>query len=186
MSSSRLELKKSRKINIFKKLYLTLKLKFMVNIKIFTNLWPSYLLITEAGLRVRWPADGDSLGSSFWTPATPPSKTIQEKVFTIRIIYLTKILRQHCCDDLLLVRLYSSFKRTFVFQSSVTGAVCRSLVPVSRLCSAVVNIIQTADSMKNVIELLIGWGVGQRGTTSIWLHTWVNEETVSRGHRDQA
>lgn len=41
--------------------------------------------------------------------------------------------------------------------------------------SAVVNISQQAGSMKNVIELLIGPGVGQQGTTSIWLHTWMNE-----------
>ena len=53
-------------------------------------------------------------------------------------------------------------------------------------CSAVVNISQQAGAMKNVIELSIGQGVGQQGTTSIWLHTWINEETLSGGHCDQA
>lgn len=38
------------------------------------------------------------------------------------------------------------------------------------------NISQQAGAMKNVIELSIGQRAGQRGTTSIWLHTWINEE----------
>ena len=52
--------------------------------------------------------------------------------------------------------------------------------------AAVVNISQQAGGMKNVIELSIGQGVGQQETASIWLHTWMNEETLSRGHCDQA
>lgn len=50
---------------------------------------------------------------------------------------------------------------------------------VSHEHSAVVDISQQVGGMKNVIELSIGQGVGQQGTTPICLHTWMNEETLS-------
>lgn len=43
--------------------------------KIFFFFLNLHLLLTEAELRVLRPDVDGSLGSSFWTPATPPSET---------------------------------------------------------------------------------------------------------------
>ncbi len=127
----------------------------------------------------------DSCNTSIWNHTektssfnlTSPNKTATFIIFNYLPSKKTRHIIQHVFSK---------------YGTSISRVRCRhihSLYPcssvtcrVSHTHSAVVNISQQARGMKNVIELSIGQGVGQQGTTSIWLHTWINEETLSRGH----